>query len=40
MEKKIQLEISVIYFNYQNKSIFAELPPDRKQATKYLPTEH
>ena len=32
MEKKIPLGISVVYFNDENKNIYAELPPDKEQA--------
>lgn len=31
MNKQIPLGISVIYFNDQNKNIYAELPPDKEQ---------
>ena len=34
MEKKIPLGISVIYFNDENKNVYAELPPDKEQAKK------
>ena len=34
MEKQIPLGISVIYFNDENKNIYAELPPDKEQAKK------
>ena len=34
MEKKIPLGISVIYFNDENKNIYAKLPPDQEQAKK------
>ena len=32
MEKTMPLGITIIYFNDQSKNIYAELPPDKKQA--------
>ena len=34
MENQIPLGISVIYFNDEDKNIYAELPPDKEQAKK------